>query len=80
MITNGKAKYNLHDDTKFFKIGPYIDDIKLTGKSEDSPLVIVEYKLNNKTILSSASNVRGDECEITFGFNVHSINGDNIIK
>lgn len=78
LIENGEAEYKLHDDTKFFKVDFFIEDIELGNTSDDDPMVTVKYLLNNDTILSSSSDVFDDLCDVNFGGYVYSVEGKSV--
>lgn len=79
LIENGNAEYKLQDDTEFFKVGYFIDDISSNLDENDTPMVTVKYLLNNKTILSSSNEAElsdgyGD-CSVSFGDDVYTVDG-----
>lgn len=79
LIKNGEIEYKLHDDTKFFKVDSFIDAIELDKNAkDDEPMITVEYLVNNETILSSSDHVLDDFCEVSFGDEVYTVEGEAV--
>ena len=76
-IKNGEAEYNLKNDTKDFAVYYFITDINPDYEDDaKAPMVTVEYLLNGNSLLSSAEKAYFDQCDISFGDTVYSVNGD----
>ncbi len=79
IIKDGKAEYNLHNDTDFFMVAPYITGIKLANQ-ENASNVYVELLHNGESIVTSYSKTPlfGDESQVSFGLQVYSVNGTKL--
>lgn len=75
VIENGKGEYTLHNNTEFFMVASYIDNIKPDYNKSDVT-VNVEYLHNGESILTSSNTVTiFEECPISFGLRMYSVNG-----
>ena len=76
-IKDGQAEYKLHNDTQYFGVYYFITDINNDYEDDaTAPIVTVEYFLNGDSLLSSAEKAYYDQCDISFGDQIYSINGD----
>ena len=72
-IKDGKAEYQLHNDTEFFSVDYFIANI---NPETAESLITVEYLFNGQTMLSSSENNGGiDICPVSFGDTIYSVNG-----
>lgn len=72
-IKDGKAEYQLHNDTEFFSVEYFIENI---NPETAESLITVEYLFNGETLLSSSENNGGiDICSVSFGDTIYSVNG-----
>ena len=76
-IKDGQAEYQLHNDTKYFAVDYFITDINNDYDDDaTAPLVTVEYFQNGNSLLSSSEKAYYDQCDVSFGDKIYSINGD----
>lgn len=80
LVKNGKGEYKLHDDTKFFEVDGYLENIEYKNSSNKEPQVTVKYLLDNKTLLSSSNNALNNTCDVSFGYKVYSVEGEAVNK
>lgn len=80
VIKDGKAEYTLHNDTEFFIVDYYITDIKpkYNYGNDSAPKVTVEYLHNGKSVLSSSETAYADQCDVTFGVKIYSLDGTTL--
>lgn len=77
-IKDGKAEYELSEDTQFFTVNYYIMDIRPDyGFGNDTaPIVEVKYIANGDEVLSSSNQAYVDQCDITWGGRIYDTDGN----
>ena len=76
-IEDGKAEYNLTDDTEMFAVDSYIIDLNKEYELADdtTPSFDVKYLFNGDEVLSSSEHAYFDQCDVSFGGNIYFLNG-----
>lgn len=81
-IENGRAEYNLSNDTEMFAVDSYITNLtKEYDIADDSTLAFdVKYLFNGEEVLSSSEHAYFDQCDVSFGGNIYYLNGTGLTE
>lgn len=81
-IENGRAEYNLSNDTEMFAVDSYITNLtKEYDIADDSTLAFdVKYLFNGEEVLSSSEHSYFDQCDVSFGGNIYYLNGTGLTE
>lgn len=81
-IENGRAEYNLSNDTEMFAVDSYITNLtKEYDIADNSTLAFdVKYLFNGEEVLSSSEHAYFDQCDVSFGGNIYYLNGTGLTE
>lgn len=77
-VKEGKAEYELSDDTEFFTVYYLVNDItpNYGFGNESAPMVEVKYIANGKEVLSSIDQAYYDQCDIKWAGRIYDTDGN----
>ena len=81
-VVDGRAEYNLTNDTEMFAVDNYITNLTEEYELADNstPAFNVKYLFNGEEVLSSSEHAYFDQCDVSFGGNIYYLNGTGMTE